>query len=306
MECDDLVEDCIASEHECDARYLECHGLHDRGMVYAAYQLMLKNIDGCVDLGGRQSELYTDIKRDHTLVFEKCQHLHTAQQWTTCSVSDKGKGIDDAIKIRSSHTHANCFLIDAQLDAGLRQCIVLASRLEFADAWIKAVSSAVFVRQLSGHSHVVRVTVSNPFLSVLGGTTLYLRVDSFDNQLFDQKYIVIVSPLSAADAAQHNIGGDKYQSRSARLFSFSSLTFVFAGSTGDAKAFGTNVKIFIEDMQIVRYTPTYLNSFVCVDFFARMCRHWANISRQLGDMLYDGERLLNLVKFLETSPLSSA
>jgi len=305
MDCDDLVEDCIASERECDARYLECHGLHDSGMVYAAHQLMLKNIDGCVDLGSRQSELYTAIKRDHTLVFGNCRQVHDAQQWTTCSVLDKGKGIDDAIKISTSSTHANNFLIDAQLDAGLAQCIVLASRVEFADAWIKSVSTAVFVRQLSGHSHVARVTVSNPFLSVLGGTTLYLRVDSFDNRLFNQQYVVIVSPLSAADAAQHRIAGDKYQGAKARLFSFSSLTFVFVGATGAANVMATDVKIHVQDMQIVRYTPAYLNSFVCVDFFARMCRHWANIARQLGDMLYDGGRLLDLVKFLETSTLDS-
>ena len=305
MDCDDLVEDCIASEQECDARYLECHGLHDRGMVFAAHQLMLKNIDTCVDLGSRQSELYSDIKRDHTLVFAKCQQVHDAQQWTACSVSHKGKGIDDAIKISTSSTHVNSFLIDAQLDAGLAQCVVLASRLEFANTWIKAVSTAVFVRQLSGHSHVARVTVSNPFLSVLGGTTLYLRVDSFDNRLFDQQYIVIVSPLSAADAAKHGIAGDKYQGSAARLFSFSSLTFVFVGARGAANIMATDVKVHVQNMQIVRYTPAYLNSFVCVDFFARMCRHWANIARQLGDMLYDGERLLDLVKFLETSPLGS-
>jgi len=88
-------------------------------MIYAVYQLMLKNIDGCVDLGSQQSKLYMDIKKDHTLVFEKCQQVHTAQKWTKCLVSEKGKGINDAIKIHTSSTHANSFLIDAQLDASL-------------------------------------------------------------------------------------------------------------------------------------------------------------------------------------------
>jgi len=298
MECDDLVQDCIASEQECDARYDECHRLYDRGMVYAAHQLMLKNIDCAVDLGSRQSKLYADIKKDHTLVFEKCQQVHTAKKWTKCSASEKGKGFDDAIKVHTSSAHTNSFLIDAQLDAGLGQCFVLASRLEFADAWIDSASCCAFVRKLSGHSHVVRVTVKNPFLSVLGGTTLYLRIDSFDNHLFDQQYVVIVSPLSAADAAEHGIGGDKYQS-SVRFFSFSSLTFVFDGATDTS--FITNVKVYVNNMQMVRYTPAFLNSFVCVDFFARMCRHWANVARQLGDMLYEGERLAKLVSFLETS-----
>jgi len=38
-----------------------------------------------------------------------------------------------------------------------------------------------------------------------------------------------------------------------------------------------------------------------VDLFAKMCKIWANTARQVGDMLYDGERLEKIVTFMEKS-----
>jgi len=303
MECDDLVEDCIQTETQCNFHYDECHRLYEGGILYAAHQLMLKNIDGCVDLGSKQSELYDCIKREHTLIFGKIQLLRSAEKWKKSSVSDKGKGIDDTVQIRASPDDATTFLVEAKLDAGAVQCIALASRLEFVDAWIKAISSSTFVRKLSGHSHVARVTVKNPILRMFGDNVLYVRVDTYNNLLFDQHHITVVSPLSVEDARKHNIAGEKYQACS-RYFSFSALTFLFSSETGQTlQRSNANVKIYIEHMQILRYTPAYLNSIMCVDFIGRMCRHWATTARQLGDMLYEGERLADLVAFIDNSPL---
>ena len=304
MECDDLIAECVKFENECTNKFDNCNNLFDQGMVFAAHQLMLKNIDSCVDLGGRQSELYEAIKREHTFVFEKRQKMQTAFNWINSSSSEKGKGFDDAVKISTGRDNPNDFLMHTQLDAGTAQCTALASRLEFASEWIDAVSSSDFVCRISAHSHIACLTVANPIWRMFGGNVLYVRVDCYNNILFDSQYIVIIRPLNAQDADKYNISGAK---SSSIFLSFSAITFVFStncGMTGPALAHtSANVKILVEQMQMMRYTPSYINNMACVDFFAKLCRHWANTARQLGDMLYDGDRLSKLVAFVEKQAL---
>ena len=245
MECGDLIAECVKFEKECTNKFDDCNNLFDQGMVFAAHQLMLKNIDSCVDLGGRQSELYEASKREQAFVFEKHPKMQTAFNWINSSSSDKGKGFDDAVKISTARDNPNDFLVDTQLDAGTVQCTALASRLEFASEWIDAVSSSDFVRRISAHSHIAYLTVANQIWRVFGGKILYVRVDCYNNILFDAQYIVIIRPLSARDADRYNISGAK----SSRIFlSFSALTFVFSttcGITGPALArTSANVKNF--------------------------------------------------------------
>jgi hypothetical protein len=303
-EDDELVAECMDFEEKNTNKFEDCYKLFDQGMVFAAHQLMLKNIDGCVDLGGRQSELYDAIKREHTFVFEKRRKMQTAFNWISASSSDRGKGFDDEVKISTARDNPNDFLMDTQLDAGTAQCTALASRLEFTSEWIDAVSSSDFVRRLSAHSHIACLTVSNPIWRMLGGNVLYVRVDCYNNILFDAQYIVIIRPLSAQDADKYNITGAK----GSRIFlSFSSVTFVFSTTCGNSGPSLThnsaNVKIFVEQMQMMRYAPSYINNMACIDFFTKMCLHWANTARQLGDMLYDGDRLAKLMAFIEKQAL---
>ena len=307
MECDDFVDECVQLEKDSNLKFDECNHLYEEGMVFAAHQLMLKNIDCCADLGGRQSELYDAIKREHTLVFEKRNLIDTAYNWIECSSSEKGKGIDDSVSISAHRDNALTFLVHAQLDAGATPCIALASRLEYADEWIDAVSTSAFVRKVSEHSHIACLTITNPVLRMLGGRVLYVRVYCFNNILFDGHYVVIVTPLSLADAQEYNVMGAQ-KTGVMRFFCFSTLTFIFSSVTGalgspQARS-NANVKICIENMQIMRYTPAFFNSMICIDFFCRMCRNLANTARQLGDMLYEGDRLLKLVAFLDLQSLS--
>jgi len=304
MECDDLIAQCVVAEKECNGNFNDCNNLFDKGMIYAAHQLMLKNIDSCVDLGSRQSELYEAIKREHTFVFAKCEKMHKASNWVGSASSAKGKGFDDSIKIASAHDSPNNFLVDAQLDAGTAQCIALASQMEFTSEWIDAVSSSDFVRRISAHSHIACLTVTNPIWRMLGGKTIYVRIDCYNNVLFDAHYIVIISPLSVQDSEKYNIHGAQI----GRMFlSFAALTFVFSTTCGVAEPVlertSANAKILIERMEMLRYAPSYINSVACVDFFTKLCRHWANTARQLGDMLYDGDRLSKLSAFIDKQAL---
>jgi len=301
MESSDLVDECMARDDACSQRYDECYNFYNKGMIYAAHQLMLKNIDNALDLGGRQSRLYEAIKRDHTLVFSTSAVMKAAEKWTESVVSNKCRGVDDSIKNFASKSSAIDHLIEGQIDAGSFPLITLASRLEFADAWIGAISESKFVRQLSGNSHVVCLTVTNPVLSYLGGKVVYVRIDTFDNTLFDQTYIVILTPLTTAQCRKLKIGDARYVANS-RFFAFSAVTFLFSSVSFPAlESANTNVKIYVENMQVVRYAPIYLNNLACVDLFAKMCKIWANTARQVGDMLYEGERLEKIVSFMEKS-----
>ena len=301
MQSSDLVDTCMGHEAECARRYSECYDFYNKGMIYAAHQLMLKNIDNALDLGGQQSKLYEAIKRDHTLVFDKSAVMQAAEKWTESVVSDKCKGADDSIKIFVSKSSAINHLIEGQIDAGSFPSITLASRLEFADAWMSTISESNFVRQLSGNSHIVCLTVTNPFLSYLGGKMIYVRIDTFDNILFDQKFVVIVTPLTTAECRRLKVGDARYVAN-ASFFAFSALTFMFSSVSFSAlESPNTNVKIYVENMQVVRYAPVYLNNLACVDLFAKMCKIWANTARQVGDMLYDRERLEKIVTFMEKS-----
>ena len=72
MEDDELVEEC-QQQHALESAqsYDECHRLYDSGMINAAHQLMLANIENCRDLGPEQSVLYSQIKQTHTFVCSK-------------------------------------------------------------------------------------------------------------------------------------------------------------------------------------------------------------------------------------------
>jgi len=299
MEIDDFMDQCEAEDDHKNQKYSECFTLYDNGMIYACHQLMLKNIDNCIDLGPKQSRLYEAIKREHTLVFNKNEKVKTLENWTETAVSENCSSSDDTVKIYSNSANNATFLIDARLDAASSQAIVLASRLEFADSWMNLVSTSAFVRKLSAHSHIVCLAMKNPIWTYIGDNKVYVRIDTFDNVLFDKTFLVIVTPLLTAECKQYNIGGAEYQA-SARFFVFSALTFFFtAVSTNSIVSAHTTAKIYIENMKIVRYTPLFINKIACVDCFSKICRLWANTARQLGDMLYEGERLSKLVDFLE-------
>jgi len=299
MEIDDFVDQCEVEDDRKNQRYSECYALYNNGMIYACHQLMLQNIDNCVDLGAKQSRLYESIKREHTLVYNKSEKVKTLENWNEAVVSESCKGSDDTVKIYQNSENNATFLIDARLDAASSQAIALASRLEFADSWIHAVSTSAFVRQLSAHSHIVCLTMKNPIWTYFTENKVYVRIDTFDNILFDKTLLVIITPLSTAECKQYHIGGPDYQAN-ARFFVFSALTFFFtAVSSHSIVSPHTTAKIYIEHMKIVRYTPMFINNIACVDCFSKVCRLWANTARQLGDMLYEGERLSKLVDFLE-------
>ena len=299
MDIDDFVEHCEHQSEVQSKNYAECFALFNRGMIYACHQLMLKNIDNSVDLGPKQSKLYDAVKREHTLVFTKSEKIKTSDRWTENTVSEKGKGSDDAVKIYQDSENSSTFMIDLCLDAGPVQAIALASRLEFADSWMNAISTSTFVRQLSAHSHIVCLTVKNPIWTYFGDNKVYVRIDTFDNVLFDKVFLVVVTPLSTSECRRYRVGACSY-SANARFFAFTSLTFFFAGMSGTpAMLSNTTVKIYVENMKIVQYTPMYINNLACVDCFSKVCRLWANTARQLGDMLYEGETLSKLALFLE-------
>jgi len=299
MDIDDFVEQCEQHNSVQSKNYAECFALFNSGMIYACHQLMLKNIDNGVDLGAKQSNLYDAIKREHTLVFTKSEKIKTSDKWTESTVSEKGKGSDDVVKIYQDSENSSTFMIDLCLDAGPVQAIALASRLEFADSWMNAISTSVLVRQLSAHSHIVCLTVKNPIWTYFGDNKVYVRIDTFDNVLFDKVFLVVVTPLSTSECQRYRVGADSYIANS-RFFAFTSLTFFFSGmSATPAMLSNTTVKIYVENMKIVRYTPMYINNIACIDCFSKVCRLWANTARQLGDMLYEGETLSKLVLFLE-------
>jgi len=299
MDIDDFVEQCEQHNSVQSKNYAECFALFNSGMIYACHQLMLKNIDNGVDLGAKQSNLYDAIKREHTLVFTKSEKIKTSDKWTESTVSEKGKGSDDVVKIYQDSENSSTFMIDLSLDAGPVQAIALASRLEFADSWMNAISTSVLVRQLSAHSHIVCLTVKNPIWTYFGDNKVYVRIDTFDNVLFDKVFLVVVTPLSTSECQRYRVGADSYIANS-HFFAFTSLTFFFAGmSATPAMLSNTTVKIYVENMKIVRYTPMYINNIACIDCFSKVCRLWANTARQLGDMLYEGETLSKLVLFLE-------
>jgi len=299
MEIDDFMDQCEADDDCKHAKYSECFALYDSGMIYACHQLMLKNIDNCVDLGPKQSRLYEAIKRQHTLVFNKSEKVKTLENWTESVVSESCKASDDTVKIYRNSENDATFLIDVQLDAASSQAIALASRLEFADSWMNTVSTSAFVRQLSAHSHIVCLTMKNPIWAYFGDNKVYVRIDTFDNILFDKTLLVMITPLSTAECKQYNLGGPKYQAN-ARFFVFSSLTFFFtAVNSSSIVSARTTAKIYVENMKIVRYTPMFINNIACVDCFSKVCRLWAITARQLGDMLYEGERLSKLVNYID-------
>jgi len=60
MQSSDLVDTCMGHEAECARRYSECYDFYNKGMIYAAHQLMLKNIDNALDLGGSKAS-YTRL-----------------------------------------------------------------------------------------------------------------------------------------------------------------------------------------------------------------------------------------------------
>jgi len=201
MECSDLVEEYQMLEQACNEKYDECQGLYDKGMIYAAHKLMLQNIDNCCDLGVGQNTLCAAIKQEHTFLVHKSAQVlmeKSAKTWTECVLFEKRKGVD-CVKICVSTKSATTFLIDVQLDAGLAHSIALALRLEFADTWLSSISTCSLVKQLLGHSHIVSVTVANPISSFLGGRVLFVRVDTYDNILFNEHYIVIITPLSTKE-----------------------------------------------------------------------------------------------------------
>jgi len=47
-EDDELVAECMDFEEKNTNKFEDCYKLFDQGMVFAAHQLMLKNIDGTV------------------------------------------------------------------------------------------------------------------------------------------------------------------------------------------------------------------------------------------------------------------
>ena len=176
MEIDDFMDQCEADDDCKHAKYSECFALYDNGMIYACHQLMLKNIDNCVDLGAKQSRLYEAIKREHTLVFKKSEKVKTLENWTETTVSENCKSNDDIVKIYRNPENDATFLIDARLDAASSQAIALASRLEFADSWMNLVSTSAFVRKLSAHSHIVCLTMKNPIWAYFGDNKVYVRI----------------------------------------------------------------------------------------------------------------------------------
>jgi len=123
MDIDDFVEQCEQHNSVQSKNYAECFALFNSGMIYACHQLMLKNIDNGVDLGAKQSNLYDAIKREHTLVFTKSEKIKTSDKWTESTVSEKGKGSDDVVKIYQDSENSSTFMIDLSLDAGPVQAI---------------------------------------------------------------------------------------------------------------------------------------------------------------------------------------
>jgi len=303
MDIEDFVEQCENKEDDQTKNHAECVSLFDSGKIYACHQLMLKNIDNSLDLGPKQSTLYDAIKREHTLVFGKSEKIKTLEKWIEDTIFEKGKGSDDIVKIYHNNDGDSTFLIDLKLDAGPLQAIALASRLEFAHTWMNIVSTSHFVRQVSAHSHIVCLTLKNPIWKFFGDNKVYVRIDTFDNILFDKKYIVMVTPLTTSECQRYHVAGPKYEANT-KFFAFTTLTFFFSSlSTTSSLSSETMVKIYVENMKIVPYTPLYINNIACIDCFSKVCKLWANTARQLGDMLYEGETLSELVLFLENQEL---
>jgi len=312
MEDDELVEEC-QQQHalECTQSYDECHRLYDSGMINAAHQLMLANIENCRDLGPEQNVLYSQIKQTHSFVCSKTMQIAAGPPltWAQYSLSGKRKGVDDSITLSTSTVKAATFLIEAQLDVATKQSVAVASRLEFADSWmLHCVSESAYVRRLSGYSHIARLTIANPVSSYFSGKLVYVRVETFNNSLFNDEIVVVMSPLSALECLTHNVANapdNKYVPR-VHFFTFSAITFVFSSAALSADAaVQTHVKILVENMQILPRAPSYLNKMACCDVFAKMCRLWANTARRISDMLYDGATLAKLVDFVESSVVVS-
>ena len=300
MDIDDFVEQCEQHNSVQSKNYAECFALFNSGMIYACHQLMLKNIENCVDLGSKQSKLYDAVKREHTLVFAKSEKIKTSDKWTENTVSEKGKGSDDVVKIYQDSENNSTFMIVCVLMQD--PCRPSHSHRD-SNSPIRGrtlISTSAFVRQLSAHSHIVCLTVKTPIWTYFGDNKVYVRIDTFDNVLFDRVFLVVVTPLSTSECRQYRVGACNYSANS-RCFAFTSLTFFFAGSMSGTPAMlsNTTVKIYVENMKIVQYTPMYINNIACVDCFSKVCRLWANTARQLGDMLYEGETLSKLALFLE-------
>jgi len=225
VDIDDFVEH---RERQSDV-HAECFALFNSGMIYACHQLMLKNIENCVDLGSKQSKLYDAVKREHTLVFTKSEKIKTSDKWTENTVSEKGKGSDDVVKIYQDSENNSTFMIVCVLMQD--PCRPSHSHRD-SNSPIRGrtlISTSAFVRQLSAHSHIVCLTVKTPIWTYFGDNKVYVRIDTFDNVLFDKVFLVVVTPLSTSECRQYRVGACSYSANS-RCFAFTSLTFFFAGS----------------------------------------------------------------------------
>jgi len=285
MDNDDFVEPCELQSDVQSQNYAECFALFYSVMIYACHQLMIKNIDNSVDLGPNQSKLYDVVKREHTLLLTKSATIKTSNMWSEGAVLEKGKSSDDVVKIYQDSKNSSTFMIELCLDAGPVQAIALASRLEFADSWMNTISTSTLVRQLSAHSHIFCLTVKNPIWTYFRDKKVYVRIDTFDNVLFDKVFLVVVTPLSTSECQRYRVGAGTYIANS-RFFAFTSLTFFFSGMSGTpAMLSNTTVKIYVENMRIVCHTPMYINNIACVDCFSKVFKLWANTAQQLSDML---------------------
>jgi len=297
---DDLDEETTPTE--ADRNYWTCFSLYDNGMIFAAHAVMLRNIDNCVDLGEKQSDLYEKIKLEHTVASSKSHAMLAEDEWVQKGARQKREDVGDSVQIFKHLKKDSTFLLETRVNMTSAECIALASRLEFGDSWMGAICESFFVRQLSRHTHVVCLLMHNPISSYLGKHKLYVRVDTFDNTVFDKSLMVVVKPLTAADCYKHNINDCQHETPP-HFFAFSSVTFLFQDTkASDAQRTPTCAKIYVEDMKVFRYTPEYFNTMVCVRFFSNLCRLWADTARQLGDILYDEEPLAKLVAYMERGP----
>jgi len=305
MDFDAFIDDVdeVTKMTEADSNYWACYSLYDNGMIFAAHAVMLRNIDNCVDLGERQSELYENIKQEHTLAFSKCGQIGEVDDWAQKSTPQRLDNVEDTVKIFKHLNKDSTFLIETEMQVSSAECVALAARLEFTDSWLKGICDSFFVRQISRHAHVACLVMKNPISEYLGKQKMFVRVDQFDNTVFDKTMMIVVKPLTTADCYKYHINDHQHDAKY-NYFAFSSLTFLFQDTKKSSSQYTrTCAKIYVEHMKIVRYTPEYFNSLACLRFFSKMCRLWAITARQLSDVLYDDDRLSRLVAYMERAPL---
>jgi len=294
---DDFDEETTLTEADRD--YWTCFSLYDNGMILAAHAVMLRNIDNCVDLGEKQSDLYEKIKHEHTMASSKSCTLLSEEEWVQKGTPQQRADVGDSLQIFKHVKKDSTFLLETKVDMTSAECIALASRLEFSDSWMSVISESFLVRQLSRHTHLVCLLMENPISSYLEKQKMYVRIDTFDNTVFDKSLMVVVKPLTVADCYKYNIN-DHQQKPIIQFYAFSSVTFLFRDiKASDAQHTRTCAKIYVEDMKVFRYTPEYFNTIVCMRLFSKMCRLWADTARQLGDILYDEVPLAKLIAYIE-------